>query len=151
MRSLVIVSLLGATLASTAAGDTGYEYRVSAAGAPMKTEAALYFPRPQYPREAQSHHMEGLGWYQMTIRPDGRVEVTTVLRSTGHALLDRAVVAALSRWRFRSGAPKLIRTPVIYTSESIHQFAKHAPDLTPQQPGDGFLQVITNSKDQTPL
>ena len=76
---------------------------------------AVYAPRPQLPEVARVKRLAGSGVYLSHVRPDGSVSRVDVLRSTGHKVLDDAVVAAFSKWRFRPGTMSEIRTPVNFT------------------------------------
>jgi TonB family protein len=72
----------------------------------------LYAPRPEYSYEARSKHLEGRGSYIMHVRRDGSVSRVEVVRSTGHMILDHAVVRALRQWRFKPGVFTALATPV---------------------------------------
>jgi TonB family protein len=73
---------------------------------------ALYAPRPYVP--AYARHLSGTGLFAMQIRPDGTVSNVQTLQSTGHADLDAASIAALSKWRFYPGQFKVVRIPLTY-------------------------------------
>jgi TonB family protein len=76
---------------------------------------ALYAPRPQLPEVARVKRLAGSGVFLSHVRPDGTVSRVDVFRSTGHRVLDTAVVAAFSKWRFKPGTMSEIRTPVNFT------------------------------------
>ncbi len=77
---------------------------------------ALYAPRPEYPVEARSRHMTGHGIALLQInQKTGEVIAAQMEKSTGHAMLDHAALAAFSRWRFKPGTVKQVRIPIRYT------------------------------------
>jgi protein TonB len=57
---------------------------------------------PDYPEQAVRARLEGLVVLELSVSSEGQVEAVRVLRSSGHALLDRAAVNAVSSW---SGKP----------------------------------------------
>jgi len=59
----------------------------------------------------RDQHLEGSGLYRLNIKPDGTVSSVTVLKSTGHILLDRAAIHAFRQWRFRPGALRTVKAP----------------------------------------
>jgi TonB family protein len=62
-------------------------------------------PTPKYPLAARAEHITGSGIFVLRIQiRSGLVKEVIVARSTGSALLDRAAVAALRKWRFKAGA-----------------------------------------------
>jgi TonB family protein len=71
--------------------------------------------RPDYPYAARNQHMEGSGLFRLNIKPDGNVSSVTVLKSTGHALLDQAAIHAFRQWRFRPGYRDEIKIPIHFT------------------------------------
>ena len=67
--------------------------------------AAIYTPRPEYPLAARERRFTGSGKFLMRIRVrTGLVSDIKMTQSTGHAILDQAVVHALKQWRFQPGA-----------------------------------------------
>ena len=98
MRELVFVVLLVLFAACP--------MRLYAAGtvAAPKTSLAVYSPKPKYPLFAGLRGAHGSGIFVLRIQiKSGRVKQVDVARSTGHKDLDAAAVAALKRWRFKSG------------------------------------------------
>ena len=82
---------------------------------------AVYAPPPQVPDIARAKRMAGSGLFLSRVRPDGSVSRVDVLRSTGHAELDSAVVSAFSKWRFKPGTVSEVRTPVNFTGNYTRQ------------------------------
>jgi TonB family C-terminal domain len=140
VKLLITFLLIDAIIQSVSARPSNVRYRVSAADAAPKLEFVLYAPHADYPIEAQLHHWHGSGRFALAIRPDGRVESVTVLKSTGHAVLDQAAIAAFRQWRFRPGSINLVRVPLEYRTRSIEQFNKHN---TPPSYGDCDHLIIT--------
>lgn len=56
--------------------------------------------KPPYPREARAQRLEGTVLLLVAIDAAGRVTDTSMLRGCGHAVLDRAALAAVRSWRF---------------------------------------------------
>ena len=74
---------------------------------------------PAYPYAARDQHLEGSGLYRLNIKPDGTVASVTVLKSTGHRLLDDAAVDAFRQWRFRPGALHALKLPINFTLKGV--------------------------------
>ncbi len=109
MKHLFAFSLLFAVLLSFAHAD-------SKASAPRK-EDILYALLPKYPYEARLHYTQGRGSFLIHVRPDGSVSSVTVESSAGAPILDKAAIAALSKWRFRPGRFTVVRAPANFTME----------------------------------
>jgi TonB family protein len=75
----------------------------------------LSAPRPQYPYEARAKHLEGRGYFVMHVRRNGTVSRVDIIRSTGHRILDQAVVRAFSQWRFRPDSVDKVASPVAFS------------------------------------
>jgi protein TonB len=60
----------------------------------------IYSPQPEYPAEALQRRLEGRVVLRVKIDTGGRVAATSVLRSSGHPILDEAASQAVLRWRF---------------------------------------------------
>jgi TonB family protein len=74
---------------------------------------------PDYPYAARGQHLEGTGFYRLNIKPDGAVSSVTVLKSTGHMLLDQAAIHALRQWRFKPGALHFLKVPLNFTMKGV--------------------------------
>jgi TonB family protein len=74
---------------------------------------------PDYPYAARDQRLEGSGLYRLNIKPDGTVSSVTVLKSTGHILLDQAAVHAFRQWRFRPGALHFLKVPINFTMKGV--------------------------------
>lgn len=55
---------------------------------------------PRYPESARRAKQEGRAMVRATVSADGRVQSVKIQRSSGHAILDRAALDAVRRWRF---------------------------------------------------
>jgi periplasmic protein TonB len=90
---------------------------------PATAEAiVISAPRPEYSFEARSRHLTGAGLIALTIDPSsGRVTHVRMARSTGSPILDKAVLTAFRRWRFKPGNydPHL-RMPISYTLTGVY-------------------------------
>src|SRR5438552_135096 len=74
---------------------------------------------PDYPYAARDQHLEGSGLYRLNVKPDGTVASVTVLKSTGHRLLDDAAVDAFRQLHFRPGALHAVKLPINFTLKGV--------------------------------
>jgi protein TonB len=64
---------------------------------PLMSNAASF----AYPMEAKLKHWEGVVRLRVLVGLDGRVQEISVLRSSGHEVLDKAALKAVREWRFK--------------------------------------------------
>jgi TonB family protein len=111
--------------------------------------------RPEYPYSARVQRLEGKGIYQLDIDPkSGAVVNVSVVKSTGYAILDRAVVRAFQKWRFVPGALRSAKIPVTFSvSRGFRGLEKQRanalycpiPPYPPNAPmGAGRFEVIVD-------
>jgi protein TonB len=74
---------------------------------------------PDYPYAARDRHLEGSGLLELKLRPDGSVRAVSILRSSGHAILDEAAVAAFRQWRFSPGVTDHVKLPFFFTMKGM--------------------------------
>ena len=80
----------------------------------------LYAPKPNYPYEARRGGITGSGVAQLTVNSAaGNVIEARMAQSTGNAILDRATVETLLRWRFRPGVASNVEVPIAYTLTGV--------------------------------
>jgi protein TonB len=74
-------------------------------GAVLKIARPLYKQNtsPPYPRKARRMGYEGIVMLKVLIDENGRVDDLTVLKSSGHTVLDRAALSAVRKWLFEPG------------------------------------------------
>lgn len=72
----------------------------------------LFAPEPVYPYRARAQRIEGKGFFELRVRPNGTVSTVAVYRSTGDEQLDIAAAQALIRFRFQPGLYARVRVPV---------------------------------------
>ena len=74
-------------------------------GAVFKLARPLYKQNtaPPYPRKARRLGFEGVVMLKVLIDENGRVDDLTVLKSSGHSVLDRAASSAVRKWLFEPG------------------------------------------------
>jgi TonB family protein len=84
MRSLVLVIFSFVVCTSAFADDL----RVS------------YAPAVKIPDEARVKHLKGVGLFKAHLYRDGSVRQVEMVRSTGHAILDKAAMDAIAKWKF---------------------------------------------------
>jgi protein TonB len=78
---------------------------------PRPVSAAVGNRKPAYPAEARRRHLEGLVVLQVAVSAHGAPDNVTVLKSSGHALLDDAALAAVRLWRFEPATRGGIAVP----------------------------------------
>lgn len=77
---------------------------------------AVSHPHPDYPLEARRLRLAGRGIVAGIVdRKTGRLKSVKMAQSTGHVILDEAVLRAFRQWKFRPGTIGQFRVPVIYT------------------------------------
>ncbi|RMD68336.1 MAG: energy transducer TonB, partial [Gammaproteobacteria bacterium] len=73
-------------------------------------------PKPRYPRLARRRGLEGEVLLEVKVGSAGLPLRVRVVRSSGHPVLDRAALEAVSRWRFaparRGGIPVTATTRI---------------------------------------
>lgn len=74
-------------------------------GSVLKIARPLYKQNtsPPYPRKARRMGYEGTVMLKVLINENGRVDDLTVLKSSGHTVLDRAALSAVRKWLFEPG------------------------------------------------
>jgi len=77
---------------------------------------AVYAPKPEYPVLPNGERPEGSGIYVIHINPKtGLVRSVSIEKSTGHKVLDDAVINSLKRWKFIKGTP-VVKVPFTFTA-----------------------------------
>lgn len=71
-----------------------------AAGSSSVRPAYGFTPRPGYPAVAIRRGYEGTVLVHVRVLPNGEPEAVSVMRSSGHRILDKAAVAAVKKWKF---------------------------------------------------
>jgi len=74
---------------------------VSASASISRDVEYLYNPPPGYPPRARRMGMEGEVLIRTRVLPNGRCDELELVQSSGYALLDRAAMEAVRKWRFR--------------------------------------------------
>jgi TonB family protein len=112
-RTLVAAMTLLLLLAGFTASAQTPPGTISAAQAKA---VAIYAPPPDYPLEARERHFTGSGIALLQVdQKTGYVTAAQMQKSTGHAMLDHAALAAFTRWRFKPGTVRQLRIPINYT------------------------------------
>ena len=79
-----------------------------------------YSVQPEYPREARAKGLAGKGIAAVEINPiTGRVTSVSILKSTGHDILDNAALRAVRQWRYRPGGITSAEIPIQFTSKGV--------------------------------
>jgi TonB family protein len=148
MKSTLVVGALVLSyvlLFASARDPSNFFYRVSPPGEPLKLEPVYYAPRPEYPQSARKQHLEGTGIAEIQIKPDGSVASVNMLRSTGHKILDEAVIHGFLGWRFRAHSVKVVRVPIQYRMRLSSVRWGSRADLKNIGDGDGVVIVARHS------
>jgi len=75
------------------------------ATAAVKMARPLYVKNsvPRYPRRARKKGLQGTVMLEVLVDETGQVKNLRLLRSSGHAILDKAAAASVKKWRFAPG------------------------------------------------
>jgi TonB family protein len=68
--------------------------------------------KPDYPYEALRRREEGTGLFRLYVNERGRVTTVTILKSTGHQVLDSEGIRVLRAWRARPGERREVDVPL---------------------------------------
>ncbi|MEA9355669.1 energy transducer TonB [Bacteriovorax sp. PP10] len=71
-------------------GSSSYDFNAS----------AVSYKDPTYPRLAIKRELQGSVKVRVSVSPEGRPSNIEILKSSGHDLLDRAAIDAISDWKF---------------------------------------------------
>jgi TonB family protein len=118
----VLLTLAAVSAADASATASKRPSRAKILSAATAKAIVISAPRPEYSFEARSRHLTGAGLIALTIDPSsGRVTHVRMARSTGSPILDKAVLTAFRRWRFKPGNydPHL-RMPISYTLTGVY-------------------------------
>jgi protein TonB len=94
----VVRPLLSETLAAAMAAPPG----IGTEGelTPVREVPGIRNPLPVYPEAARQRGQQGAVGVRLRVDEDGSVLRVELIESSGHPLLDQAVIDALRRWRF---------------------------------------------------
>ena len=77
------------------------------------------FP-PEYPREARDKGLTGKGVAFVKVYPaTGHVTSVSMIKSTGHDILDNAVIRAFRQWRFPPKGLTIFEIPIQFTRKGV--------------------------------
>ena len=78
--------------------------------------ALVYAPKPEYPYKARALNIEGSGRFRALVNPEtGAVSEVIVTKTTGHRVLDDAVVLTLRKWRLKPHTFKEFDVPINFS------------------------------------
>jgi TonB family protein len=84
------------------------------------SEGAMYGLRPNYPGEARAKGIIESGVVLMKIDPQtGSVTSASMLKSTGHEILDDAALRAFRQWRFKPRMLTTVEIPIQFTTKGV--------------------------------
>lgn len=79
------------------------------------TSSAVSYQDPTYPRLAIQRELEGSVTVRVKVTAEGMPANTEILKSSGHELLDRAALDAISKWKFHPrAAPYFVEKDIIF-------------------------------------
>src|SRR5438270_13109999 len=104
MKTLVICIAISLAMFTTATPGTPVR---------LNPEWLRYCPKPKYPYEARSKHIQGSGIFVLHVHGQLVTKVDTY-RSTGSPILDNAALSDMRRWRFKPNTPVLVVVPITY-------------------------------------
>lgn len=81
-------------------------------GVDTVSEALNVNPAPRYPKIAILKGWEGETVVKVSVNAAGKVEHIEVIQSSGHAVLDNAVLETLQLWQFGKGPAKDLEIPI---------------------------------------
>ena len=81
-----------------------------------RSALVIYAPPPAFPFVAWRNEYSGSGVALLEVdKRTGYVTSATMLKSTGHRILDDAALKAFRQWRFLPGTVGKVRVPIRYT------------------------------------
>jgi TonB family protein len=83
----------------------------------LNPEWLTYCPKPQYPYEARSRHIQGSGIFVLHVHGNVVTKVDTY-RSTSSPILDNTALSEMTKWRFKPNTPLLVVVPITYIMAS---------------------------------
>ena len=82
--------------------------------------APTYSFPPAYPREARDKGLTGKGVAVVKVDPvTGHVTSVSMVKSTGHDILDNAALRAFRQWRFRPRSITTLEIPIQFTTKGV--------------------------------
>jgi TonB family protein len=82
--------------------------------------APTYSFPPAYPREARDKGLTGKGVAVVKVDPaTGHVTSVSMVKSTGHGILDNAALRAFRQWRFKPRSIMTVEIPIQFTTKGV--------------------------------
>jgi TonB family protein len=101
-------------------GSPGYPEYLRAVGHSLWLQNATHWLLPEYPREARDKGLTGKGLVIVKVDPrTGVVTSASVLKSTGHEILDNAALGAFWHWRFKPRTVTTLEIPIQFTTKGV--------------------------------
>jgi periplasmic protein TonB len=72
----------------------------AASGAQSARADYLRNPPPLYPAEAKRNRQQGVALFRVTVSTAGQAESVTLIKSSGHRILDNSALDAVRKWKF---------------------------------------------------
>ena len=135
---LCVLALPLAAISLSAAGVREYHY-TRAEWKNVRNNTIIEPEKPEYPFEARRNHLAGEGCFRLHIAPSGIVTSVTILKGTGHQLLDAAAIKAFSKWRTKPGLRRELDVPISFRLSS----GSHPPPPPAHYPCEPVLREFT--------
>ena len=101
-------------------GSPGFREYVRTVGHSLWLHNATYWFLPEYPREARDRGLTGRGVVIVKVDPRaGYVTSASILKSTGHEILDNAALRAFRQWRFKPRTVTTLEIPIQFTAKGV--------------------------------
>jgi periplasmic protein TonB len=75
----------------------------AASGAQSARADYLRNPPPVYPAEAKRNRQQGVAFFRVVVSAAGQAESVTLIKSSGHRMLDNSALEAVRKWKFHPG------------------------------------------------
>ena len=124
MKTLVICIAISLAMFTTAMPGTPVR---------LNPEWLTYCPKPQYPYEARSRHIQGSGIFVLHVHGNIVTKVDTY-RSPGSPILDNTALSEMRQWRFKPNTPVLVVVPITYSMVSGNGNVRLPPGAKPFPP-----------------
>ena len=112
MRCRKLIYLLATTFSAWTLLGADHATKLSEAEA---RALVSYAPKPAYPYDARTRHIQGFGTAILTIDlATGTVTNAVMAPSTGAKILDDEAIATFRRWRFKPGTTAMVRIPIAF-------------------------------------
>jgi TonB family protein len=116
--SYIFIACLSVTVVSSAVAED----KSVSTETKKRSAVAIYAPPPAFPFVAWRNEYSGSGVALLEVDKRTRsVTSATMLKSTGHRILDHAALKAFRQWRFMPGAVTKVKVPIRYAHPGFRE------------------------------